>query len=176
MSFSTVRSVRGWLGTLPQDVDVVDENANTLTEMKELCTEGLKTPRDIGFWSNAIRRTWVYMKNSREWIEYDQQAKAMQEEVDKKHNQYVKDQVAAFEGAMAIDREAVKWDFNALFHYCGMNPMLRSILPPLPWNHSEGEAREVIRRLTTVTFKKAFVPCEAKLLKLYFVTCGLTDM
>jgi hypothetical protein len=71
---------------------------------------------------------------------------------------------------MAIDREAVKWDFNALFHYCGMNPMLRSILPPLPWNHSEGEAREVIRRLTTVTFKKAFVPCKAKLLKLYFVT------
>jgi hypothetical protein len=77
---------------------------------------------------------------------------------------------------MAIDREAVKWDFNALFHYCGMNPMLRSILPPLPWNHSEGEAREVIRRLMTVTFKKAFVPYEAKLLKLYFVTCGLTDM
>jgi hypothetical protein len=153
-----------------QDVDVVDENANTLTEMKELCTEGLKTPRDIGFWSNAIRRTWVYMKNSRKWIEYDQQAKAMQEEVDKKRDQYVKDQVAAFEGAMAIDKEAVKRDFNALFHYCGMNPMLRSILPPLPWNHSEGEAREVIRRLTTVTFKKAFVPCKAKLLKLYFVT------
>jgi hypothetical protein len=33
----------------------------------------------------------VYMKNSREWIEYDQQVKAMQEEVDKKRDQYVKD-------------------------------------------------------------------------------------
>jgi hypothetical protein len=74
-----------------QDVDVVDGNANTLTEMKELCTEGLKTPREIGLWSNAKRHTWVYMKNSREWIEYDQQAKAMQEEVDKKRDQYVKD-------------------------------------------------------------------------------------
>jgi hypothetical protein len=97
-----------------QDVDVIDGNANTLTEMKELCTEGLKTLRNIEFWSNAIRHTWVYMKNSREWIEYDQQAKAMHKEVDKKHDQYMKDQVAAFEGAMAIDREAVKWDFNAV--------------------------------------------------------------
>jgi hypothetical protein len=72
------RAFNAWMvRNTSQDVDVVDGNANTLTEMKELCTEGMKTPRDIGFWSNAIRRTWVYMKNSREWIEYDQQAKAM---------------------------------------------------------------------------------------------------
>jgi hypothetical protein len=69
----------------------------------------------------------------------------MHKEVDKKRDQYVKDQVATFEGAMDIDREAEKWDFNALFHYCSMNPILWSIFPPLPWNHSEGEAREVIR-------------------------------
>jgi hypothetical protein len=70
-----------------QDVDVVDGNANMLIEMKELCIEGLNTSRDIGFWSNVIRHTWVYMKNSREWIEYDQQVKAMREEVDKKRDQ-----------------------------------------------------------------------------------------
>ena len=157
------------------DVNAVDANVNMLEEMKELCQECMKTPRDIGFWSTVSRRTWVYMRNSREWTQYDQQAKATTADVHNKRQQFVEEHVAAFQQARAIDREAVVWDFNALFHYCGNNTILRSILPPLPWSHSEVEAREVIRRLTTVTFKKAIVPSEARLLKLFFVTSGKTD-
>ena len=158
------------------DVDMVDRNVKMMDEMKGLCTECLKIPRHIEFLSNTSRRIWVYIQNSREWTEYDEQAAATKQDVYNKREQFVKEQVAAYVNAMAIEREAVKWDFNALFHYCCNNAILRSILPPLPWNHSEKEAREVICGLTTVTFPKPFVPSEAKLLKLYFVTFGLTDM
>ena len=116
------------------------------------------------------------MKNSREWIEYKEQANTLREDIACREDVYIKEHVAAYENATAIDREAVQWDFNALFHYCGTNPILWSILQPLPWNHTEEEAQEVQHRLTTVTFIKTAAPCEAKLLKLFFVTTGYIDM
>jgi hypothetical protein len=160
----------------PEQEDVVDGNYNPLPEIKQFCMEALKTPRDIGFWSTTIHTTWAYMKNSREWVEYEEQAKTIREDIARRREEYIREHVAAYENATAINREAVWWDFNALFHYYGTNPILRSILPPLPWNHTEVEAREVQRRLTIVTFIKAAIPCEAKLLKLFFVTKGYTDM
>jgi hypothetical protein len=97
-----------------QDDDVVDTNPNTLAEVKELCTEALRTPRDIQFWSKTIHTTWLYMKNSREWVEYEQQSKVMHEDVNRRREQYIKEQVASYKGAMVIDREVVKWDFNGV--------------------------------------------------------------
>jgi hypothetical protein len=84
------------------------------------------------------------MKNSREWDEYEVQSKAVGDAIFEKRKAYIREQVAAYEHSVEIDREAVRWDFNALFHYCGINSILRSILPPLPWSHSEEEAREVL--------------------------------
>jgi hypothetical protein len=72
------------------------------------------------------------MKNSREWVEYEEQAKTVREDIARRPEEYIKEHVVAYENATAIDREAVRWDFNALFHYCSTNPILRSILPPLP--------------------------------------------
>jgi hypothetical protein len=120
--------------------DAGDGNGHSLAAMKELCHEAKKVPRDISFWSKTIHNTWAYMKNSREWDEYEVQLKAIRDVIAEQWKAYIKDQVAAYEDFVQVDREAVRWDFNALFHYCGMNSILREILPPLSWSHSEEEA------------------------------------
>ena len=71
-----------------------------------------------------IHTTWAYMKNSREWIKYEEQVKTVREDTAHRQDTYIKEHVAAYENATAIDRKAVQWDFNALFHYCGTNPIL----------------------------------------------------
>jgi hypothetical protein len=49
-----------------------------------------------------------------EWVEYEQQSKVMHEDVNRRREQYIKEQVASYKGAMVIDREVVKWDFNGV--------------------------------------------------------------
>jgi hypothetical protein len=174
---SFLRALGAWMTRdVSTEDDVGDGNGHSLAAMKELCHEAKRVPRDISFWSKTIHSTWTYMKNSREWDEYEVQSKAVGDAIFEKRKAYMREQVAAYEHSVQIDREAVRWDFNALFHYCGINSILRSILPPLPWSHSEEEAREVLRPLMTVTFMKPSVPSEARLLKLFFVSNGRTDM
>ena len=154
----------------------IAENAVLLPRLTTLCNHA-KNPVDGAseeLWRDAVSGTWEYMMHEKECIEYESRRTAVLEHTKQSRETYVANELEKFDAEMAVEREAVRWDFNSLFGFCAMNRILRAFLPPLPWTHNVDEAREVVQRLAGTTIDRVPAPAGARLLKCYFVCNGLS--
>lgn len=156
----------------------IAENAVLLPRLTTLCNRA-KNPVDGAseeLWSDAVSQTWAYMTYEKECVEYESRRTAVLERTKQSRETYVANELEKFDAEMAVEREAVRWDFNSLFGFCAMNRILRAFLPPLPWTHNVDEAKEVVQRLAGTRIDRVPAPAGARLLKCYFVCNGLSRM
>ncbi len=57
-----------------------------------------------------------------------------------------------------------------------MNPVVRELLPPMPWSHSREEAKEVYECISQLEMHAPNVSCKVRLIKLFFTINNKMDL
>lgn len=147
------------------------EFADDDIQVQDCVKQGKKVPLDQKYWSEVLTDTFMYLDTERQWDDYHRASKLIMSENAQHRREYVERKLKEFDFSKALEREAAIWDWNPLFHYCALNPVIRARLGPLPWSHSDDEARMFLRNLCQSRTKRVEVPDEARLCKL-FVHCN----
>lgn len=123
-------------------------------------------------WGTEVSRTWAFIKRYEELREWDLTHTTKAEQVIEQREAEYHQRVADYDRSQGMEWEAATWDHDLLFHLA-TNPLVRDILPPMPWTHDAFEAADVIYRLKSCRFEAMTPPPEARLLKCKFIVSGL---
>lgn len=147
------------------------EFADDDIQVQDCVKQGKKVPLYQRYWSEVFTDTFLYLETERQWDDYHRASKFIMSDNAQRRKEYVARKLRDFDDAKALEREAALWDWNPLFYYCALNPLVRGRLAPLPWSHNAEEAQEFLLRLSASRTAAVGVPDEARLLKL-FVHCN----
>jgi len=133
--------------------------------MDQSADKGVDVPR-------YVVPTAEYYANTRAWRAFEIHTR----EMDARRERRVQNLLASWDLERGPEIESATWGWHPLYALCVGNPYLQQKLPPMPWDHTEGEAMTVWRSIRATRTAAVRSPVEAKLLRVHMVSIGLNDV
>lgn len=123
-------------------------------------------------WRIMVKETWEFIKREEEIHLWHHMGKTRREEVAKLRQDELRRRLMEYDIMHGREFEAAVWDHDILFHLCAENDIVRDLLPPMPWNHDDFEAADIVQRLKSSRIDAMIPPREARLMKCKFIVDG----
>jgi len=144
-----------------------------LQEVLDLTVELRNESVDRGvLGSRYVEPAAEYYANTRAWRAFEIHTR----EVNARRERRVQDLLARWDRERGPEIESASWGWHPLYALCVGNPYLQQKLPPMPWDHTEEEARRVWTFIRATRTAAVASPVEAKLLRVHMVSIGLNDV
>ena len=126
-------------------------------------------------WVEVVRPTWLFLRREKEAEEWEVSGRARAARLQEDREAELNSRIASYDKERSVEWEALVWDYNLLFHFYADNPLIRELLPPMPWRHNSEEARVVLSILKAASIDPMIPPREARLLKCWFIANGFSN-